>query len=373
MHRRHGRRVRDGSAGQRDSSSAADDSASRLAEYFRAHAGVSRRAEVGRRKVLTVFPVNHGTAIDAHQGAVLLFEADHGRLLAILDATTVTAIRTAAVSALATRLLARADADEVAIIGAGTQGRMHLDAMTVVRPVRHVRIWSRTTEHAEASRQHARDRFDLRADVCSTPAQAVERLDCLHDDRVADACPRGEVAAAGYPCNAVGACFPTTRELDTEAVRRARLYVDRRESALAEPGDILFPLKEGAIGPDHIVAEIGELLLPGGDSLGRRSDDEITIFKSLGLAVEDLAAAHHVYRKAAKRSGRGRGSCSAAHTSDGGRRRSITICPRETGGAHVTTPTLAPSTLEEVIAARTRIAGDRPSDAAGPAVRRHAG
>src|SRR5947209_9184383 len=93
-------------------------------------------------KVLTVFPVNHGTPIDAHQGAVLLFEAEHGRLLAILDATTVTAIRTAAVSALATRLLARADADEAAIIGAGTQGRMHLEAITVVRPVRHVRIWS---------------------------------------------------------------------------------------------------------------------------------------------------------------------------------------------------------------------------------------
>jgi ornithine cyclodeaminase len=102
----------------------------------------------------------------------------------------------------------------------------------------------------------------------------------------------------GTHINAVGACIPTTRELDTDAVRRARLYVDRRESALAEPGDILVPLKEGAIGTDHIVAEIGELLLEGGERLRRRDGGEITLFKSLGLAVEDLAAAHHVYRKA---------------------------------------------------------------------------
>jgi ornithine cyclodeaminase/alanine dehydrogenase-like protein (mu-crystallin family) len=250
-------------------------------------------------KVLTVFPVNHGTPIDAHQGAVLLFEADHGRLLAILDATTVTAIRTAAVSAVATRLLAREDADELAILGAGTQGRMHLEAMTVVRPVRRVRIWSRTTEHARALAQLARERFDLRADVCSTPAHAVEGASIVCTT-TASATPvlEGASLKPGTHVNAVGACIPTTRELDTDAVRRSRLYVDRRESALAEPGDILVPLAEGAIGTDHIVAEIGELLLEGGEGLRRRSDDEITLFKSLGLAVEDLAAAHHVYGKA---------------------------------------------------------------------------
>jgi ornithine cyclodeaminase/alanine dehydrogenase-like protein (mu-crystallin family) len=250
-------------------------------------------------KVLTVFPVNHGTAIDAHQGAVLLFEADHGRLLAILDATTVTAIRTAAVSAVATRLLAREDADELAILGAGTQGRMHLEAMTVVRPVRHVRVWSRTTEHARALAQLARERFDLRAEVCSTPAHAVERASIVCTT-TASASPvlEGASLMPGAHVNAVGACIPTTRELDTDAVRRSRLYVDRRESALAEPGDLLIPLAEGAIGTDHIVAEIGELLLEGGERLRRQSDDEITLFKSLGLAIEDLAAAHHVYGKA---------------------------------------------------------------------------
>jgi len=251
-------------------------------------------------KVLTVFPVNHGTAIDAHQGAVLLFEAEHGRLVAILDATTVTAIRTAAVSAVATRLLAREDAEDLAILGAGTQGVMHLHAMTVVRPIRRLRVWSRTTEHARALAQLARERFDLHAEVASTPTHAAERSSIVCTT-TASPTPilEGASLTPGAHVNAVGACIPTTRELDTELVRRARLYVDRRESALAEPGDILVPLREGAISTDHIIAEIGELLLEKGARLGRRSEDEITLFKSLGLAVEDLAAAHHVYQKAA--------------------------------------------------------------------------
>jgi ornithine cyclodeaminase len=228
-----------------------------------------------------------------------LFDAEHGRLLAILDATTVTAIRTAAVSAVATRILAREDAEDLAILGAGTQGVMHLHAMTVVRPIRRVRVWSRTTEHARALAQLARERFDLHAEVASTPTHAAERSTIVCTT-TASPTPilEGASLVPGAHVNAVGACIPTTRELDTELVRRARLYVDRRESALAEPGDILIPLREGAITTDHIIAEIGDLLLESGKRLGRRSEDEITLFKSLGLAVEDLAAAHHVYQKA---------------------------------------------------------------------------
>lgn len=250
-------------------------------------------------KVLTVFPGNHGTAIDAHQGGVLLFDADDGRLLAMLDATMVTAIRTAAVSAVATRLLALEDAEELAILGAGTQGRMHLEAMMVVRPVRRVRVWSRTTEHARALAQYAGERFGIHADAASSPAHALERATIVCAT-TASPTPviAGECLEAGAHVNAVGASLPSARELDTRAVVNARLYVDRRESALAEAGDILEPIKEGAITPGHIVAELGELLLPGGARLGRRRDEEITIFKSLGLAIEDVAAAQHVYRKA---------------------------------------------------------------------------
>lgn len=250
-------------------------------------------------KVLTVFPGNHGTPIDAHQGAVLLFEADHGRLLAIADATTVTAIRTAAVSAVATQLLARAEAADLAILGAGTQAHMHLEAMTIVRPVRRLRVWSRTFAHAERLADVAREQFDLPAEACASPAEAVKGATIVCTT-TASPTPLLESSwlEPGAHINAVGACFPTTRELTTDVVQRSRLYVDRRESALTEPGDILIPLGEGAIGKEHIIAEIGELLLPGGERLRRRSDDEITVFKSLGLAVEDLAAAHHVYHKA---------------------------------------------------------------------------
>lgn len=252
-------------------------------------------------KAISVFPGNHGTAIDPHQGAVLLFEAERGRLVAILDATTVTAIRTAAVSAVATRLLARSDAEDLAILGAGTQALMHLEAMTLVRPVRRVRVWSRTSMHARALAQVAAERFGLEADVAATPTQAASGATIVCTT-TASPTPilEGDALRPGAHVNAVGACFPTTREVDTRAVARARLYVDRRESALAEPGDILIPLKEGAITTDHIVAEVGALLLPGGEKLARRSGEEITLFKSLGLAIEDLAAAHHVYRKAAE-------------------------------------------------------------------------
>jgi ornithine cyclodeaminase len=250
-------------------------------------------------KVLTVFPVNHGTPIDAHQGAVLLFEAEHGRLLAVLDATTVTAIRTAAVSGVATRLLARPDADSLAILGAGTQGRMHLDALLAVRPIRRVHVWSRTTEHARALAHRAAERYGVHAEVSSSAASAIANA-AIVCATTASTTPviEGKHLEEGMHINAIGTAMPTARELDTEAVVRSRLFVDRRESALAEPGDILIPLEEGAITPAHIVAEIGELLLPGRAPSGRRDDREITLFKSLGLAIEDLAAAHHVYRRA---------------------------------------------------------------------------
>jgi ornithine cyclodeaminase len=176
---------------------------------------------------------------------------------------------------------------------------MHLEAMTLVRPVRQLRVWSRTFAHAERLAALGRERFELRAEACATAAEAV-RGATIVCTTTASAVPVVESSwlAPGTHINAVGACIPTSRELASDVIRRSRLYVDRRESALAEPGDILIPLGEGVIRKDHIIAEIGELLLAGGERLRRRSADEITVFKSLGLAVEDLAAAHHVYHKA---------------------------------------------------------------------------
>jgi ornithine cyclodeaminase/alanine dehydrogenase-like protein (mu-crystallin family) len=248
-------------------------------------------------KVITVFPDNHGTALDSHQGAVLLFEAEHGRLAAIMDASSITAIRTAAVSGLATRLLAREDAADVAILGTGVQARTHLDAMCSVRPVKRVRVWSRNAsavrEFAEReSRQHDIEVVPARgAREATEGAEIVCTVTASREPVLA-----GEWLPDGAHVNAVGASLPFARELDTAAVARGRLYVDRRESTLNEAGDFLIPKREGAIGDDHIVGELGEVLL--GRVPGRRRTDEVTIFKSLGLAVEDIAAAEYLYERA---------------------------------------------------------------------------
>jgi alanine dehydrogenase len=250
-------------------------------------------------KVITVLPGNHGTAFDSHQGAVLLFDAENGSLAAILDATAITTIRTAAVSAVATRALARSDASTLAILGSGVQAHAHLESMCAVRPIKSLRVWSRNAEHARQLAAVGRDRFHLDASASATGADAVRGADIVCTTTSSnEPVLLGEWLSPGTHINAVGTSQPHARELDSATVVRSRLYVDRRESALKEPGDILVPLQAGEIGPDHIVGEIGDVLL---DRAPRRgNDEEITLFKSLGLAVEDLAAASYVYAEAAR-------------------------------------------------------------------------
>ncbi len=254
-------------------------------------------------KVISVFPGNHGTEFDSHQGAVMLFETKHGRPLAIIDATSVTAIRTAAVSGVATGLLAREGAGDLAILGSGTQARVHLEAMRLVRPIRRVRVWSRNREHAALFAAREGQHHGLTIETSSTAQDAVNDADVIcTTTSSAEPVLRGEWIAPGAHINAVGSSVPFARELDTAAVVRSRLFVDRRESTVNEAGDFLFPKKEGAIGDDHIRGEIGEVLI--GRAAGRGSADEITLFKSLGLAIEDVASAHHIYTRALE-SGRG--------------------------------------------------------------------
>jgi alanine dehydrogenase len=254
-------------------------------------------------KVLTVFPANAAHGEESHQGAVLLFEAERGRPLAFLDAASITAIRTAAVSALATRLLAREDAGDLALLGAGVQARAHLAALREVRTLRRVRVWSRDPERARRFATEESARHDLGIEPVATAREAVEGADLICTVTAAvEPVLEGEWIAPGAHVNAVGACTPNARELDTAAVVRARLFVDRRESALNEPGEILTPLRAGAIGEDHIRGEIGELVI--GRVAGRISPADVTLFESLGLTVEDLAAARHIYRKALEQ-GRG--------------------------------------------------------------------
>lgn len=247
-------------------------------------------------KVISVFPGNHGTGIESHQGFVLLFEPEHGSPVALIDAIAITAIRTAAVSGLATRLLARPDATELAIIGSGTQARSHLQAMRAVRPIARVRAWSPHRDRLEAFAAEAGD-DGVRVEATSDARSAVDGADIVCTV-TASSTPvvEGAWLADGTHLNAVGSSQAVNRELDNDAVARSRLFVDRRESAQNEAGDYLIPLREGAIGQDHIVAEIGEVA--AGMAEGRRSADEITLFKSLGLAIEDLAAARWIHQRA---------------------------------------------------------------------------
>lgn len=251
-------------------------------------------------KVITVFPGNHEKGEESHLGSVLLFEAEMGKLLAILDAAAVTAIRTAAVSALATRLLAREDAGDLALLGSGVQARSHLAALREVRPLSRVRVWSRHPESARRFADEESARHNLPVEAAATAREAVEGADLVCTVTSArEPVLEGAWLAPGAHVNAAGACMPAARELDTEAVRRARLFVDRRESALAEAGDLLIPIRNGELGEDHIAGELGDVLV--GRLPSRRSPDEITLLESLGLAVEDLAAARHVWRKAGQR------------------------------------------------------------------------
>ncbi|HEY0492763.1 MAG TPA: ornithine cyclodeaminase family protein [Candidatus Dormibacteraeota bacterium] len=247
-------------------------------------------------KAVSVFPGNVARGIDSHQGAVLLFEPDTGRLAALLDGAAITAIRTAAVSGVATDLLARPDASELAILGAGVQARSHLEAIAAVRPLRRVRVWSRNPEHAGLFAVAAAGN-GLSVDAVPSAEAAVRGAEII---ATVTASPEPVLRRAwlgeGTHLNAVGASIPSAREIDTETMAAARLFVDRRESALKEAGDVLIPMREGAFTADHIQAELGDVIV--GKHPGRRGRDELTLFKSLGIAVEDVAAAAYVVRRA---------------------------------------------------------------------------
>lgn len=248
-------------------------------------------------KVITVFPGNWGTPYDLHQGAVLLFETQHGRLQAIMDATAITSIRTAAVSGVATRLLARDDAHDLAVLGSGVQATAHLAAMLLVRKIRRIRVWSVPHDHAVQFAARESRKHSISIEVMESAQKAVDGADLICTcTSTTEPVLFGRWIAPGAHINAMGSSIPTTRELDTEAVVKSRLFVDRRESTINEAGDFLFPKHEGAITDAHIRGEIGEIL--AGRLPGRTSAAEVTLFKSLGLGIEDVASARYIYDRA---------------------------------------------------------------------------
>jgi len=248
-------------------------------------------------KAIGVFPGNEGTPLDSHQGLVILFSTETGSPIAVLDASSITAIRTAAVSGVATRTLAREDAGDLALIGTGVQARSHLVAMRAVRGLQRIRAFGPNPERLAGFVRWAKDRLALVVEPARSARDAVSGADLICTVS-ASKTPVVEAAwiGSGAHINAVGSSIPTARELDTATVVRGRLFVDRLESARAEAGDFLVPRQEGAITDAHILGELGDVLL--GRIAGRTQPSELTIFKSLGIAIEDLAAAHHVLQKA---------------------------------------------------------------------------
>ena len=251
-------------------------------------------------KAVCIMPGNPARGLDAHQGLVTLFDGESGVPTAILDASAVTAVRTAAVTAVATGLLARGDARVLAILGAGTQARAHLRALAGVRDFAQIRVYAPTRAHAQALVEQA-GAARGEAGVAASAEEAVRDADVV----VTVTSAREPVLQRawlkpGAHVNAVGASTPQARELDTATVAASALFCDSRESLRNEAGEFRLAISEGLIaGEEHVRAELGEVL--AGTAPGRRDAGELTLFRSLGLAIEDLAAAEHAVAVATQR------------------------------------------------------------------------
>ena len=247
-------------------------------------------------KVITVFHANSEVGLPSHQGVVMLFDANNGQPLMLFDALEITAIRTAAVSAVATKLLSGKDSSTLAIIGSGEQAKRHVEAILLVRKINQINIWSRKEENAKELAEKTSAQYNLPVTLCGNVKEAVEHADIICTVTASkEPVVKGDWVAAGTHINAVGSSTPVARELDTALLAKSKLYADCYESIFNEAGDLLIPKKEGVVTNEHVKAEIGEVL--AGIKKGRESNEEITVFKSLGISAEDIFSAFHIYTK----------------------------------------------------------------------------
>ncbi|MGH2635231.1 MAG: ornithine cyclodeaminase family protein [Actinomycetota bacterium] len=237
-------------------------------------------------KLVTLTDANPARGLPFIHAIYVLFDAEAQAPQAVLDGTALTALRTAAVSGLATRHLARPDAGRLVLFGAGVQARSHLRAMRAVRPIEEVVVVSRGRERAEALASEAGS-LGLRASVGAPGAERDADLVCTCTTSTTPVLA-GATLAEGVHVNAVGAYTTSMREVDTETVRRARVVVEAREAAMAEAGDLLIAIEEGAVGAEHVLADLSEVVR--GKPV-RTSDGDVTLFKSVGVAFEDLIVA----------------------------------------------------------------------------------
>ena len=250
-------------------------------------------------KLVTVFGRNPAIGLHSHDATILLLDPNTGALLAVMDGRFITEARTAAVSAVAARYLARAQTPVLAILGSGVQARSHLEALSLVREFREIRCWSPTRANLERFVRES----SVEVKACETAEAAIRGADLIALVTAStEPVLRDEWVRPGACVISVGACRPNQREMDPALVARSRVVVDSRAAALKESGDIVLGIAEGRFTAAHVVAELGEVIV--NPALGRTNDTEITIFKSLGLAVEDVAAAHLAHARALQ-AGRG--------------------------------------------------------------------
>jgi ornithine cyclodeaminase len=262
-------------------------------------ASLTDPAAVGT-KLVTVYHHNHARGLPSHLATIVLLDPETGALDALLDGRYITEARTAAVSAVSVRALARSESSVLGIVGSGVQARSHLEAIRHVVRLRDVRVWSPDLGRREQFAKDTAAAMQLPVHAVAEAASAVRGADIvvLATSSRVPVIADGDVAEGAHIA-AVGACRPDQREMPTALIKRAGVYVDARVGALKEAGDLLLPIGERAIGPDHIRGELGEVV--AGRAPGRQSKQEVTIFKSLGMAVEDVAAARLVVERARAR------------------------------------------------------------------------
>lgn len=244
-------------------------------------------------KIVTVSPDNNALGKPAVMGLYLLLDGTTGEPLALIDGPRLTQWRTACASALATTFLARADASRLLVVGAGALSAYLAQAHAAVRPIHSIRIWNRTPGHAESAAARLRN-LELPAEAVSDLEEAVGWADIVSTATISTTpLIKGAWLRPGTHVDLVGGFTPTMREADDDAIARARVFVDTRAGATKEAGDIVQPIASGVLAPQAIVADLHELTR--GERRGRESDDEITLFKSVGAAIEDLAAGVAIY------------------------------------------------------------------------------
>jgi len=254
-------------------------------------------ADVVGAKLITVFPGNAARGVQSHQGLLTLFDPRSGAPVAVIHAGEVTAIRTAAATAAATEVLARPDARRLAILGAGEQAHAHALAIAQARPLDEIRLWGRSLDKAQALALSLRAQLGLTVTACATVPQAVQGADIICTVSAAhDPILTGDMIGDGVHINLVGSSRAGPREVDDAVVVRGRLFADHKEGVLRQGAEVLHAKAAGLIGDDHVLGEIGAVM--AGTLAGRRSAAEVTLYKSLGSIVQDLASGWYIYGRA---------------------------------------------------------------------------